>query len=54
MLVLLLQMNLTDWIVDAFGIDVMNALWAPLMTLFDVLEAFFHIDLTPLWERLFS
>ncbi len=46
--------NLTDAIVEGFGLETMNSLWPVFMTLFDVLESVFSVDLTPLWERLFT
>ena len=46
--------NLTDYLIGIFGWDTMQLLWDPLEFLFDVLEALFHVDLTTLWEVLFT
>lgn len=46
--------NLTDYLIDIFGWDTMQLLWDPLELLFDVLEIIFNVDLTSVWERLFT
>lgn len=46
--------NLTDYLIDTLGWDTMQLLWDPLEFLFTFFEALFRIDLTPLWERLFT
>lgn len=46
--------NLTDYLIDIFGWDTMQLLWDPLELLFDVLEIMFNVDLTSVWERLFT
>lgn len=46
--------NLTDYLIDIFGWDIMQLLWDPLELLFDVLEIMFNVDLTSVWERLFT
>ncbi len=52
--VLLLFANMTDYLIDIFGWDAMQLLWDPLYFLFDTLESLFSVDLSPLWERLFT
>lgn len=49
-----LAANLTDVIIELFGWDFMQILWTPLETLFTLWETIFNINLTPLWEILFT
>lgn len=51
---LMFSANMTDYLIDIFGWDTMQLLWEPLYFLFDTLETVFSVDLTPLWERLFT
>ena len=51
---LMLSANMTDYLVDIFGLDTMQLLWEPLYFLFDTLEAVFCVDLSPLWDRFFT
>lgn len=50
----LLAANLTNTIIDIFGWDFMQLLWDPLFALFDFFENLLHVDLTYLWEILFT
>lgn len=50
----LLAANLTNTIIDIFGWDFMQLLWDPLYALFDFFENLLHVDLTYLWEILFT
>ena len=46
--------NLTNGIIELFGWGTMQSLWPLLNYLWDALEWFTGMDLSPLWERLFA
>ena len=46
--------NLTEQLIDLFGWGTMQSLWPLLNYLWDALEWFTGMDLSPLWERLFA
>lgn len=46
--------NVTNTIIDIFGWDFMQLLWDPLFALFNFFENLWQVDLTPLWEFLFT
>lgn len=47
-------LNLTDVLIELFGFGGMQQLWAPLIALFDALEALLNLDLSLVWEILFT
>ena len=51
---LMASTNLTDIIIELFGWDFMQILWTPLEIMFSLFETIFNINLTPLWEILFT
>lgn len=51
---LMASTNLTDIIIELFGWDFMQILWTPLEIMFSLFETIFNINLTPVWEILFT
>ena len=51
---LMASTNLTDIIIELFGWDFMQILWTPLEIMFSLFETIFNINLTPIWEILFT
>lgn len=51
---LIASTNLTDIIIELFGWDFMQILWTPLEIMFNLFETIFNINLTPVWEILFT